>query len=251
MYIPQKRDRDRVGNEVIPCQRVRRSPGDLSVRCLRYQEIERVCRLYSLSFFERQATQATKLLPLYLESRCVARCGGWLPWLHRMVTMVTPHPTPNPQKEHTHTHHDHIMQNGAVGQTILKYKTKILLNTNVTVHQKNLFLIQHPSLQEPTETSKQPIRTRYLGHVTSCQPIRDQYSSRFLPPSPFNSQKSVFQRSKQTQCISVGGRSFFVLDGVGDPLTELVVLFLAFQAETQRLRLEFRCAGSGVCGLVI
>ncbi len=29
--------------------------------------------------------------------------------------------------------------------------------------------------QEPTETSKQPIRTRYLGHVTGYQPIRDQY----------------------------------------------------------------------------
>eukprot|EP00116_Pleurobrachia_bachei_P009486 sb/3469748/ len=29
--------------------------------------------------------------------------------------------------------------------------------------------------QEPTDTSKQPIRTRYLGHVTSYQPIRDQY----------------------------------------------------------------------------
>ena len=29
--------------------------------------------------------------------------------------------------------------------------------------------------QEPTDTSKQPIRTRYLGHVTVYQPIRDQY----------------------------------------------------------------------------
>eukprot|EP00116_Pleurobrachia_bachei_P015642 sb/3475904/ len=28
---------------------------------------------------------------------------------------------------------------------------------------------------EPTESSKQPIRTRYLGHVTGYQPIRDQY----------------------------------------------------------------------------
>eukprot|EP00116_Pleurobrachia_bachei_P015780 sb/3476042/ len=29
---------------------------------------------------------------------------------------------------------------------------------------------------EPTETSKQPIRTRYLeGHVTGYHPIRDQY----------------------------------------------------------------------------
>ena len=31
------------------------------------------------------------------------------------------------------------------------------------------------SAQEPTESSKQPIRARYLGHVTSYQPIRDQY----------------------------------------------------------------------------
>ena len=29
--------------------------------------------------------------------------------------------------------------------------------------------------QEPTESSKQPIRSRYLGHVTGYQPIRDQY----------------------------------------------------------------------------
>eukprot|EP00116_Pleurobrachia_bachei_P011840 sb/3472102/ len=46
--------------------------------------------------------------------------------------------------------------------------------------------------QEPTETSKQPIKTRYLGHVTGNQPIRDQYfpyhvpgnhQHTFLPPS--------------------------------------------------------------------
>eukprot|EP00116_Pleurobrachia_bachei_P017543 sb/3477805/ len=30
--------------------------------------------------------------------------------------------------------------------------------------------------QEPTEISKRPIRTRYLGHVTSYQPIRDEYA---------------------------------------------------------------------------
>ena len=30
-------------------------------------------------------------------------------------------------------------------------------------------------VQEPTEPSKQPIRARYLGHVTGYQPIRDQY----------------------------------------------------------------------------
>ena len=31
------------------------------------------------------------------------------------------------------------------------------------------------SWQEPTEFRKQPIRTRYSGHVTGYQPIRDQY----------------------------------------------------------------------------
>eukprot|EP00116_Pleurobrachia_bachei_P002771 sb/3463033/ len=31
--------------------------------------------------------------------------------------------------------------------------------------------------KEPTETSKQPIRTRYLGHVKGYQPISDQYDS--------------------------------------------------------------------------
>ena len=29
--------------------------------------------------------------------------------------------------------------------------------------------------QEPIDTSKQPIRIRYLGHVTGYQQIRDQY----------------------------------------------------------------------------
>eukprot|EP00116_Pleurobrachia_bachei_P014864 sb/3475126/ len=35
----------------------------------------------------------------------------------------------------------------------------------------NYFLNRH----QPTETSKQLIGTRYLGHVTGYQPIRDQY----------------------------------------------------------------------------
>eukprot|EP00116_Pleurobrachia_bachei_P009519 sb/3469781/ len=35
--------------------------------------------------------------------------------------------------------------------------------------------ISNDNIQEPTEISKQPIRTRYLGHVTGYQSIRDQY----------------------------------------------------------------------------
>eukprot|EP00116_Pleurobrachia_bachei_P015444 sb/3475706/ len=44
-----------------------------------------------------------------------------------------------------------------------------------------MFRAPHPrkergvSYQGPTDTSKQPIRTRYLGDVTGYQPIRDQY----------------------------------------------------------------------------
>eukprot|EP00116_Pleurobrachia_bachei_P010707 sb/3470969/ len=38
----------------------------------------------------------------------------------------------------------------------------------------NLYMNQN-TVQESTETSKQPIRTRYLGHVTGYQPISDQY----------------------------------------------------------------------------
>eukprot|EP00116_Pleurobrachia_bachei_P005779 sb/3466041/ len=34
---------------------------------------------------------------------------------------------------------------------------------------------KHSVRQEPTDTSKQPIRTRHLGHVTGYQRIRDQY----------------------------------------------------------------------------
>eukprot|EP00116_Pleurobrachia_bachei_P004072 sb/3464334/ len=41
--------------------------------------------------------------------------------------------------------------------------------------------------QEPTDTSKQPIRTRYLGQVTGYQPIRDQYVLiRSVPETHFN-----------------------------------------------------------------
>eukprot|EP00116_Pleurobrachia_bachei_P017439 sb/3477701/ len=44
--------------------------------------------------------------------------------------------------------------------------------------------------QEPTDTSKQPIRTRYLGHVTGYQPIGDQY---FLIPAYLNHNNSLIR----------------------------------------------------------
>eukprot|EP00116_Pleurobrachia_bachei_P003205 sb/3463467/ len=42
---------------------------------------------------------------------------------------------------------------------------------------------------EPTDTSKLPVRTRYLGHVTGYQPIRDQYFGRFLHVPPVHRRK--------------------------------------------------------------
>eukprot|EP00116_Pleurobrachia_bachei_P009510 sb/3469772/ len=46
-----------------------------------------------------------------------------------------------------------------------------------TTGSRNLVKQGNTLQQEPTEikTSKQPIRTPYLGHVTGYQPIRDQY----------------------------------------------------------------------------
>eukprot|EP00116_Pleurobrachia_bachei_P012112 sb/3472374/ len=35
--------------------------------------------------------------------------------------------------------------------------------------------LEYPPSEEPTETSKQPIKTCYLGHMTSYQPIGNQY----------------------------------------------------------------------------
>eukprot|EP00116_Pleurobrachia_bachei_P016670 sb/3476932/ len=49
-------------------------------------------------------------------------------------------------------------------------------------------------LLEPTETSKQPIRTRYLGHMnrTGYQPIRDQYFMiRLVPVITLRDQRTL------------------------------------------------------------
>eukprot|EP00116_Pleurobrachia_bachei_P005206 sb/3465468/ len=55
-------------------------------------------------------------------------------------------------------------------------------NSHITLNESSNHLLTNPSfwkitriIQEPTDTSKQPIRTLYLGHVTGYQPIRDQY----------------------------------------------------------------------------
>eukprot|EP00116_Pleurobrachia_bachei_P018832 sb/3479094/ len=52
-----------------------------------------------------------------------------------------------------------------------------------SIHASNTHTHTH---QKPTDTSKQPIRTRYLGHVAGCQPIRDQnFLIRSVPDTHF------------------------------------------------------------------
>eukprot|EP00116_Pleurobrachia_bachei_P015947 sb/3476209/ len=66
-----------------------------------------------------------------------------------------------------------------MGSGACENKTQIVSNEKNAkqTHQDMLSwkhtLKQAKTVQEPTDTSKQPIRTRYLSHVTGYQPIRD------------------------------------------------------------------------------
>eukprot|EP00116_Pleurobrachia_bachei_P007089 sb/3467351/ len=55
----------------------------------------------------------------------------------------------------------------------------LFLETGINSEKHNLSLMAAQIMlncsKEPTDTNKQPIRTRYLGHKTSYQPIMDQY----------------------------------------------------------------------------
>ena len=57
--------------------------------------------------------------------------------------------------------------------TLIETQTQII--TDLTASQANSREKdeQEGGGQEPTDTSKQPIRTRYLGHVTGYHPIKD------------------------------------------------------------------------------
>ena len=62
------------------------------------------------------------------------------------------------------------------------------------VSTRALYIV-HRRIQEPTGPSKQPIRTRYLDHVTDYQPIRDQYFLvRSVPGTPTRHAHVIAQR---------------------------------------------------------
>eukprot|EP00116_Pleurobrachia_bachei_P012483 sb/3472745/ len=71
----------------------------------------------------------------------------------------------------------------------------------------------NPYFQEPTETSKQPIRTRYLGHVTGYQPIRDQY---FLIRSTTLQCIVLILHSIHTHDLPVHSFTYTLLVGIED-----------------------------------
>eukprot|EP00116_Pleurobrachia_bachei_P017387 sb/3477649/ len=61
--------------------------------------------------------------------------------------------------------------------------------------------------QEPTETSKQPIRTRYLSHVTSYQPIRDQnFLIRSVPLLSFGQMSLCNTTAQSVYAIPIKGK---------------------------------------------
>eukprot|EP00116_Pleurobrachia_bachei_P002458 sb/3462720/ len=59
--------------------------------------------------------------------------------------------------------------------------------------QLSLLQVSVYTHQDPTDTSKMPIRTRYLCHVTGYQPIRDQYFLIRSVPDPFYQDVMMFK----------------------------------------------------------
>eukprot|EP00116_Pleurobrachia_bachei_P010399 sb/3470661/ len=66
-----------------------------------------------------------------------------------------------------------------------------------------LLILRNIIRQEQTETSKQPIRTRYLGHVTGYQPIRRQYSLIRSVPDILDTEYGKLQKGSLEPKLSV------------------------------------------------
>ena len=86
----------------------------------------------------------------------------------------------------------------------LGYKSDKIVAYSIEVFEKSKKAAAD-STPSTTDTSKQPIRTRYLAHVIGYQPIRDQYCvhhwqmqhasyhglSRLLPPGGVDNQSEL------------------------------------------------------------
>eukprot|EP00116_Pleurobrachia_bachei_P010839 sb/3471101/ len=66
----------------------------------------------------------------------------------------------------------------------------------------------HTHRTETTETSKQPIRTRYLGHMTGYQPIRDQYFLIRSVPTQYSPLRNRFLFARYSLISSSSSSSF-------------------------------------------
>eukprot|EP00116_Pleurobrachia_bachei_P014311 sb/3474573/ len=82
----------------------------------------------------------------------------------------------------------------------------IYLKINSRQSRSNIFLSAYHG--EPTETSKQPIKTRYLGRVTGYQPIRDQLQSvPNISIIPFFDSRYVLEKEDTMIVVAWPGRS--------------------------------------------
>eukprot|EP00116_Pleurobrachia_bachei_P018295 sb/3478557/ len=94
-------------------------------------------------------------------------------------------------------------------------------------------------MQEPTEISKQPIRTPYLGHVTGYQPIRDLIS-RFLGKGKetskliFNAIPIGFQLGNGLGTFDSYFVPFYQL--ISSPINKNILSFSVYKEPTQGLR---------------
>eukprot|EP00116_Pleurobrachia_bachei_P012514 sb/3472776/ len=84
------------------------------------------------------------------------------------------------------------------------------------------------SNQEPTETSKQPIRTIYSAHVTGYQPIRDQYLLIRLVPDLYNiSSRFMGYEALRNKMVDKDGKltqTKTVLCGLGAGVSEAILV---------------------------
>eukprot|EP00116_Pleurobrachia_bachei_P004888 sb/3465150/ len=108
-----------------------------------------------------------------------------------------------------------LIETGGLNQGLSHHKPAILFSSPVRVvypligHCLRGILVNRCFLNlEPADTSKQPIRTRYLGYVTGYQPIRDHYFLIRLVPE-YNSTVLLCKINRPKQVNMTNQNSLF------------------------------------------
>eukprot|EP00116_Pleurobrachia_bachei_P004510 sb/3464772/ len=172
----------KVGNEVTPCQRAQ------SVRCLRYQQ-ERDEGAVGGGEVKHASQEPTDTCKQPIGTRYLGHVSGYQPIRDQYFLIRSV-----PVGSHAATSYDSVETCPRVGL--------------------------YPRSQEPTDTCKQPIGTRYLGYVSGYQPIRDQYF--LIRLVPVGSHAATSYDSVETirveTCLRSDKRGSLINTGVWDDL---------------------------------